>query len=138
MMLEQFVGRRWLMGMQLYGGGLRLMECLRQRVKDLDFERLQVIVRDGKGEKDRVTLLPEAIVEPLKQHLAQVRQQHERALREGYSGVELPYALARKYPNATREWGWQYVFPADEPSVDPRSGVRRTHHSCRKQCGRRC
>lgn len=128
MILDEFVGRRWLMGMQLYGGGLRLMECLRQRVKDLDFERLQVIVRDGKGEKDRVTLLPEAIVEPLKQHLAQVRQQHERALREGYGGVELPYALERKYPNATREWGWQYVFPADEPSVDPRSGVRRRHH----------
>ncbi|MBI2478222.1 MAG: integron integrase [Planctomycetia bacterium] len=128
MMLDEFVGRRWLIGMQLYGGGLRLMECLRLRVKDLDFERLQVIVRDGKGEKDRVTLLPEAVVEPLKKHLEQVRQQHERALRDGYGGVELPYALARKYPNAAREWGWQYVFPADEPSVDPRSRVRRRHH----------
>jgi len=128
MVLDELVGLRWLIGMQLYGGGLRLMDCLRQRVKDLDFERLQVIVRDGKGEKDRVTLLPEAIVEPLKKHLAHVRQQHERALRDGYGGVELPYALARKYPNATREWGWQYVFPAPEPSVDPRSGVRRRHH----------
>jgi integron integrase len=128
MVLDGLVGVRWLIGMQLYGGGLRLMDCLRQRVKDLDFERLQVIVRDGKGEKDRVTLLPEAVVEPLKKHLTQVRQQHERALRDGYGGVELPYALARKYPNATREWGWQYVFPAPEPSVDPRSGVRRRHH----------
>ena len=86
---------RWLMGMQLYGDGLRLMECLRLRVKDLDFERLQVTVRDGKGEKDRVTLLPQTIVEPLKQHLTAVREAHERALREGYGGVELPYALTR-------------------------------------------
>jgi integron integrase len=119
---------RWLMGLQLYGGGLRLMECLRLRVKDLDFERLQVTVREGKGDKDRVTLLPEAVVEPLKQHLIHVRQAHEQALREGYGGVELPYALARKYPHADREWGWQYVYPAAQPSIDPRSGVRRRHH----------
>ena len=76
-------------------------------------------MRDGKGEKDRVTLLPEAIVEPLKKHLALVRQRHERALREGYRGVELPYGLERKYPNASREWGWQYVYPAEEPSISP-------------------
>jgi integrase len=92
--IGELSGRRWLMGMQLYGGGLRLNECLRQRVKDLDFERLQVTVRDGKGEKDRVTLLPEAIVEPLKEHLVRVRQAHERALSDGYAGVDLPYALA--------------------------------------------
>jgi integrase len=97
-------------------------------VKDLDFERLQVTVREGKGDKDRVTLLPEAVVEPLKQHLIYVRQAHEQALREGYGGVELPYALARKYPHADREWGWQYVYPAAQPSIDPRSGVRRRHH----------
>ncbi|MCY2986873.1 MAG: tyrosine-type recombinase/integrase, partial [Planctomycetota bacterium] len=80
------------------------------------------------GDKDRVTLLPETLVEPLKQHLIRVREEHERALREGYAGVELPYALARKYPRADREWGWQYVYPAAQPSVDRRSGARRRHH----------
>ena len=126
--IEQLQGVRWLMGLQLYGGGLRLMECLRLRVKDLDFERLQVTVREGKGDKDRITLLPEAIVEPLRRHLAHVQQEHERALREGHAGVELPYALARKYPHADREWGWQYVYPSAHPSIDPRSGARRRHH----------
>lgn len=126
--IEELQGVRWLMGLHLYGGGLRLMECLRLRVKDLDFDRLQVTVREGKGDKDRITLLPEAMANPLRTHLAQVRQEHERALREGYAGVELPYALARKYPNADREWGWQYVYPAADPSVDPRSGARRRHH----------
>jgi len=126
--IAELSGVRWLMGMQLYGGGLRLMECLRLRVKDLDFERLQVTVRDGKGEKDRVTLLPQTIAGPLEKHLGRVRDAHARALREGYGGVELPYALARKYPQADREWGWQYVYPADRPSIDPRSGARRRHH----------
>lgn len=126
--LGELTGVRWLMGIQLYGGGLRLMECLRLRVKDLDFERLQVVVRDGKGEKDRVTLLPKTLAEPLKRHLTRVRDSQERALREGYGGVELPYALARKYPHADREWGWQYVYPADRPSIDPRSGAWRRHH----------
>ncbi len=126
--IEELLGVRWLMGMLLYGGGLRLMECLRLRVKDLDFERLQVTVREGKGDKDRTTLLAAAAVEPLKHHLAQVREEHERALREGYAGVELPHALARKYPNADKSWAWQYVFPAARSSVDPRSGVRRRHH----------
>ena len=126
--IEELQGVRWLMGTQIYGGGLRLNECLRLRVKDLDFERLQVTVREGKGDKDRVTLLPETLVEPLKQHLIRVREEHERAVREGYAGVELPYALARKYPRADREWGWQYVYPAAQPSVDPRSGARRRHH----------
>jgi len=121
-------GVRWLMGMQLYGGGLRLNECLRQRVKDLNFEGLEVTAREGKGAKDRVTLLPMAVVEPLKEHLEHVREAHERALREGHGGVELPHALARKYPNADREWGWQYVYPAERPSRDPRSGARRRHH----------
>jgi integrase len=104
------------------------VQRLRLRVKDLDFDRLQVIVRDGKGEKDRVTLLPEAVVDPLQRHLDQVRRLHERACQEGYDGVELPYALARKYPRAEREWGWQYTFPAPKPSIDPRSGARRRHH----------
>ena len=132
---------RWLMGMQLYGGGLRLNECLRQRVKDLDFERLQVMVRDGKGEKDRVTLLPRGGRGAVEGALGNVRKAHERALAEGYAGVELPYALARKYPNADREWGWQYVYPADRPSRDPRSGAWRgitwTSRSCRRRCMRR-
>jgi integrase len=110
--LGQLSGRRWLMAMQVYGGGLRLNECLSLRVKDLDFERLQVVVRDAKGQKDRVTLLPQVVVEPLKQHLVRVREAHELALREGYAGVALPYALAEKYPHADREWGWQYVYPA--------------------------
>ncbi len=126
--IDELQGVRWLMGMLLYGGGLRLMECLRLRVKELDFERLQVTVREGKGDKDRTTLLAEAVVEPLKRHLAQVRREHEQALREGYAGVELPYGLARKYPNAGKSWAWQYVFPAARPSVDPRSGARRRHH----------
>jgi integron integrase len=126
--LEELQEVRWLMGMLLYGGGLRLMECHRLRVKDLDFERLQVTVREGKGDKDRVTLLAEAAVEPLQRHLRQVQQAHERALREGYGGVELPYALARKYPNLDQQWGWQYVFPASQPSRDPRSGKWRRHH----------
>lgn len=126
--VEDLQGIRWLMGILLYGGGLRLMECLRLRVKDPDFERLQLTVCEGKGDKDRITLLPEAAVEPLKRHLEYVRQEHERALREGYGGVELPYALARKYPHADRAWAWQYVFPAAQPSTDPRSGARRRHH----------
>jgi integron integrase len=126
--IEQLQGVRRLMGLQLYGGGLRLMECLRLRVKDLDFERLQVTVREGKGKKDRVTLLPEAIIEPLQQHLIRVRQDHERALQRGFGGVELPHALGHKYPHAHRQWGWQYVYPAAQPSIDPRSGARRRHH----------
>jgi integron integrase len=126
--LRQLQGVRWLMGVLLYGAGLRLEECLRLRVKDLDFERRQVAVRDAKGQKDRVTLLPGVMVDALKEHLVRVRQQHERALREGYGGVELPYALQRKYPQADREWGWQYVFPAERPSRDPRSGAWRRHH----------
>jgi integron integrase len=126
--LGQLQGVRWLMGVLLYGAGLRLAECLRLRVKDLDFERLQITVRDAKGEKDRVTLLPAMAADAIKEHLVRVRQQHERALREGYGGVELPYALHRKYPQAERQWGWQYVFPAERPSRDPRSGAWRRHH----------
>ena len=126
--IEQLQGTRWLMALLLYGGGLRLNECLRLRVKDLDFERLQLVVREGKGDKDRITVLPESAVQPLQQHLVHVRAEHERAMQEGYGGVELPYALARKYPLADREWGWQYVFPSAQPSIDPRSGVRRRHH----------
>ena len=118
----------WLIGNLLYGSGLRLMEALRLRVKDVDFDCRQIVVRDGKGKKDRVTMLPETVAEPLRQHLARVRAQHEYAMQQGWAGVELPFALERKYPRAHLDWAWQYVFPAARPSVDPRSGVRRRYH----------
>jgi integron integrase len=112
----------------LYGAGLRLMECLRLRVKDLDFTYNQIVVRDGKGEKDRITMLPETLVAPLQEHLVRVQQLHTTDLAAGYGAVYLPYALERKYPNANREWGWQYMFPAKSRSVDPRTGTERRHH----------
>ncbi len=121
-------GERHLMASLLYGAGLRLMECLRLRVKDIDFGYNQIIVRDGKGMKDRLTLLPAPLLEPLRQHLAHVKALHEKDLREGYGQVYLPYALARKYPNADREWAWQYVFPANRRSLDPRTGRIQRHH----------
>jgi integron integrase len=104
------------------------MEALRLRVKDVDFARGEILVREGKGFKDRVTMLPTLVAEPLKAHLKQVRALHEQDLSEGFGEVYLPYALDRKYPNAAREWGWQYVFPSKSRSVDPRSGVVRRHH----------
>jgi integron integrase len=116
------------MAQLLYGSGLRLMECVRLRVKDLDFAQQQVMVRDGKGEKDRVTMLPMRLAEPLQDHLRIVRRTHEEDLVRSYGAVYLPYALERKYPNANREWGWQYVFPADRLSTDPRTGTVRRHH----------
>ena len=121
-------GAYLLMAKLLYGSGLRLMECLRLRVKDLDFARRAIIVRDGKGEKDRVTILPESLVAPLQDHLRGVKRLHEEDLARGYGAVYLPYALARKYPNGEREWTWQYVFPSRRLSVDPRSGAVRRHH----------
>lgn len=118
----------WLMASLLYGSGLRLMECLRLRVKDVDFARSQIIVREGKGNKDRVTVLPATLVDPLRQQLERVKAIHEMDIREGFGKVYLPFALARKYSNANREWCWQYVFPAAKRSVDPRSGeVQRNH-----------
>lgn len=121
-------GTRRLMVSLLYGAGLRLMECLRLRVKDLDFDASNIIVRDGKGQRDRVTVLPGEIQADLKRHLQRVKALHDQDLKEGFGSVHLPYALARKYPNADREWGWQYVFPAVRRSVDPRTGVTRRHH----------
>ena len=112
----------------LYGAGLRLLEAARLRVKDLDFARGEILVRDGKGAKDRVTMLPVSLAEPLRAHLVLVREQHEQDLAAGLGSVYLPYALDRKYPNAAREWAWQYVFPSDRVSDDPRSGRRRRHH----------
>jgi integron integrase len=104
------------------------MECLRLRVKDLELTRCEIIVRDGKGGRDRVTMLPARLVSPLKDQLDRVKSLHERDLAEGYGSVYLPQALARKYPNAGQELGWQYVFPASKRSVDPRSGTERRHH----------
>lgn len=121
-----------LMARLLYGSGLRLMECLRLRVKDLDFAQSQIIVRDGKGETDRVTMLPASLVAPLQEHLARVKHLHDRDLARGYGYVDLPYALARKYPNASRAWVWQYVFPARSLSKDPQdphSDRRYRHHA---------
>jgi integron integrase len=112
----------------LYGAGLRLMECLRLRVKDLDFAYHQLTVRDGKGAQDRVTMLPRSVEEPLQRHLTKVKLLHEEDLTEGYGEVYLPYAFARKDPTAGISWAWQYVFPASKRSRDPRSGRERRHH----------
>jgi len=127
-LLAQLEGTVWLMASVTYGGGLRLLECLRLRVKDVDLERAELTIRDGKGQKDRMTTLPKRLIEPLRDHLARVKVRHERDLEEGFGRVYLPFALERKYPNADREWGWQYVFPSSRRSIDPRSGVERRHH----------
>ncbi|WP_051414472.1 integron integrase [Pseudoxanthomonas suwonensis] len=127
-LLGLLAGREALMAGLLYGSGLRLMECVRLRVKDVDLARNELTVRDGKGGKDRMTVLPAALREPLARQLAGVRQLHARDLAAGLGRVHLPHALARKYPNAAAEPGWQYVFPATRISVDPRDGVRRRHH----------
>lgn len=126
--LARLEATHWLIGGLLYGSGLRLMECLRLRVKDIDFTYSQITVRDGKGEKDRVTMLPAKLKQPLVRHLEKVKVLHEQDLAAGYGEVFLPYALARKYPNAAKQWGWQYVFPAANRSIDPRSGLERRHH----------
>lgn len=126
--LEKLHGKPYLMVSILYGTGIRLMECLHLRVKDIDFGYHQIIVRDGKGQKDRVTMLPEKITEPLRHHLKSVKLIHEKDLHEGFGVVELPFALSRKYPNAAKEWAWQYVFPSINRSIDPRSGIERRHH----------
>ncbi len=126
--LSRLEGAHWLIASLLYGAGLRIMEALRLRVKDADFTRREILVRDGKGFKDRVTMLPAALVAPLADHLKRVRALHEQDLAAGRGAVFLPYALERKYPNAARDWGWQYVFPSASLSEDPRSGIERRHH----------
>ena len=126
--LALLTGEHLLMARLLYGSGLRLMECLRLRVKDVDFELRQITVRDGKGGQDRVTMLPQAVIPALQDHLIHVRALHQQDLKNGYGCVYLPDALARKYPNACTEWGWQYIFPSDRISKDPRSDVLRRHH----------
>ena len=116
------------MASHLYGSGLRLIESVRLRVKDVDLEQHQLFVREGKGSKDRVTPLAESVLQPLCLHLERVKALHEADLARGGGSVFLPHALARKYANAPREWIWQYVFPAETLSVDPRSGQVRRHH----------
>jgi integron integrase len=126
--LERMVGGPRLVGQLLYGSGLRLSEGLRLRVKDLDFAQHQIVVRDVKGNEGRVTMLPVCSIQPLQQHLQRVKQLHQRDLERGYGAIALPYALGRKYPNAQREWVWQYVFPSSAISVHPRSGEQQRYH----------
>jgi integron integrase len=127
-LLAQMQGTKWLMASLLYGAGLRQIECLQLRVKDVDFAYRQILVRDAKGAKDRVTMLPEQAVQPLQAHLGRVRAVHQRDLATRHGEVSLPYALARKYPRAGYEWAWQFVFPSGVLSADPDSGVIRRHH----------
>lgn len=131
-LLSRLSGTHALMGRLMYGTGMRLMETVRLRVKDVDFERHEIIVREGKGAKDRITMLPRALAAPLQEHLARVESLHAADLGAGFGEVHLPHALGRKYPNAGREWGWQYVFPAKQRAVDPRTGVTRRHHADEK------
>jgi integron integrase len=126
--LARLDGVEGLVARMLYGSGLRLMEALRLRVKDVDFEKRQVTVRSGKGDKDRRTMLPQTLAEPLRHHLRDVRRLHEMDLAAGWGRVELPYALERKYPNAAMEWGWQWVFPQHHRWRDPQSQREGRHH----------
>ena len=121
-------GEPQLVAKLLYGCGLRLMECLRLRIKDIDFNMSQIIVREGKGAKDRATVLPEKVKPELKTHLEKLKTIHKNDLGRGYGCVNLPHALTKKYPNASREWGWQYAFPSKSLCKDPRSGEIRRHH----------
>ncbi|MEO8442979.1 MAG: integron integrase [Betaproteobacteria bacterium] len=127
-LLSRLDGTKWIMASLIYGAGLRLRECLKLRVKDIDLSYRQVIVRDGKGGKDRVTILPEKLIGPLEQHLVRVKNLHAKDLADGNGDVELPDALARKYPGAAYELAWKFVFPSRKLSTDPRTGVIRRHH----------
>jgi integron integrase len=126
--LSRLTGSHALIASLLYGCGMRLMEAMRLRVKDVEFTRREIIVREGKGFKDRVTMLPDAVIAPIKAHLVKVKALHDEDLAQGFGEVYLPFALDKKYPNADREWGWQYIFPSKNLSVDPRSGKMRRHH----------
>lgn len=126
--LKNLEGYQWLAACLMYGSGLRLMECLRLRVMNLDFHHHAIHVYDGKGGKDRIVTLPDELEVPLQRHLEAVRNIHSKDLADGYGAVYLPHALERKYPAAAKEWGWQYIFPATKRSVDPRSNIIRRHH----------
>jgi integron integrase len=130
--LAQLHGQYRLMANLLYGSGLRLLECLRLRIKDVDLEYLHIVVRESKGGKDRRTMLPVSVVPALRDHLAKVKHGHTVDLAEGFGTVHLPGALERKMPNASREWPWQYVFPAAKRSIDPRTGIQQRHHVSEK------
>ena len=127
-LLDQLTGVHALLAQLLYGSGMRLAEGLRLRVKDIDFQQRHILVRDGKGEKDRVTLLPTSLHDDLQAQLAYARRLHQKDLARGLGAVYLPYALSHKYPNAEQEWGWQYVFPSPRISTEPETGIRRRHH----------
>ncbi len=126
--LSRLTGTHWLVASLLYGTGMRIMECLRLRVQDVDIKRNEILIRDGKGFKDRVTMLPMSLVVSLQTHLVKVRELHENDLAQNFGAVYMPYALERKYPNAAKEWIWQYVFPAAKLSTDPRTKIVRRHH----------
>jgi integron integrase len=126
--LDRMTGVHGLMARLLYGTGMRLMECVRLRVKDVDFERAEIVVRDGKGAKDRITMLPQAMIGPLQDHLRWRRQLFEDDKAKGRAAVYLPDALGKKYPTAAVDWPWQYIFPSGSYSIDPRSGEERRHH----------
>ena len=126
--IRELDGMHRLMAQLLYGSGLRLLECVRLRVKDIDFAQRQVMIRDGKGGKDRVTMLPDRLAPLLTEQLQIVRRQHQDDLERGAGSVYLPTALERKYPNASTDWVWQYVFPAERLSIDPDTQIRRRHH----------
>ena len=128
LLLRALKGSPWLMASLMYGAGLRLLECARLRVKDLDFDRYEITIHDGKGRKDRVTVFPGRLAKPLRIHLERVRVQHQRDIASGAGGVALPHALARKYPKAAWEWAWQWVFPAARSYVDHETGLIRRHH----------
>ncbi len=127
--LAQLDGTAGLMAGLLYGSGLRLLECLRLRIKDVDFGQRHIIVRDGKGQKDRATLLPRTLEDPLRRQIERVRLIHQQDLSDGHGRIFLPHALAEKYPGADRQFGWQYLFPAARRSIDPRAGIHRRHHA---------
>ncbi|CDH43256.1 integron integrase [Candidatus Contendibacter odensensis] len=127
-LLHELNGTMWLIASLLYGTGMRVMEGLRLRVKDIEFERREIMIREGKGDKDRITMLPENLISPLRDQLEKARQLHNKDLAAGLGDVYLPNALAAKYPKAGVSWGWQYVFPSPVLSTDPRSGLQRRHH----------
>lgn len=126
--LLRLEGTKWLMASLLYGTGLRLMECVRLRVKDVDFSYNHIVVREGKGDKDRITMLPELLKNPLQLQISRVKEIHEEDLKQGFGNVSLPDALEKKYLHAPKELAWQYVFPASKRSIDPRSGIEKRHH----------